>query len=139
MKPSRSKDRPVWVRDLESRVITIWEDARKNGHTHEALLEARKARIFDSPHWRQLTQGERARIIAFWNACNDMAYRRDLVWRLGPKDAPLPETLHGMHDWTEGSPLPELSRISGALFGGHFWRGTENPFSGYTCINANRL
>lgn len=137
-KTSRSKNRSVWAGDLRSRVLTIWETARKEGRTHAQILEARTREIYDSPVWLKLASYERAEINAFFHACSDMAYRRDIVWRLGPVEGPLPETADGMGVWGEGSPLSTLCRIPGALYGGHFWRGTEKTFSGYTCTNEDR-
>lgn len=132
MAVSRSKDRPQWARDLVSRVISLWEDARKNGWTHEEILR-RYEEIIHSPHWRQLTQYEHAEVFATYAACSAMAYRRDIVWRLGPASGPLSEDAQGK--WGEGSELSRLCRIPGALYGAHFWRGTDKPFGEYKPTN----
>jgi hypothetical protein len=135
-KTSRSVHRRQWARDLQARVITIWDDARKRGLTHDQILTGRQTEIFESPHWGQLSHRERAEINAWFHACSEMAQRRDLVWRLGPKSGPLPEDVQGQ--WGEGSPFPPLARTPGALYGAHFWRGTDRPFNAYTCTNAPR-
>jgi hypothetical protein len=136
-KLSRSKDRHTWVRELCSNVVSIWEDARRDGLTYAEILEHYKGpRVMSHPRWFQISASERDTVRAYFSACSDMAWRRDLVWRLGPKDGP-----HGdepapghVNDWN-GGVLSALAQTPGQLFGAHFWRGTLKPFNEYKPTN----
>lgn len=127
LRPSRSKDRPLWARNLEQHVISIWDTARREGHTHAQILARYAAEVAGSPRFAQLSGVERACIFATFLACSEMANRRDLEWRLGPSTGPLPLP----HVWGEGSALSQLARTPGALYGAHFWRGTDKAFTDY--------
>lgn len=126
-RPSRSKDRPMWARDLEHRVISIWETARRQQLTHAEILRRYREEIRGDTRYLQLSNEERACIFATYLACSEMANRRDLEWRLGPSSGPLPLP----HIWGEGSQLSALAREPGALYGAHFWHGTDKPFGEY--------
>lgn len=132
-KVSRSKDRPQWARDLASVAIEIWMQAREQTRSHDWILEQRTSRIFKSSTWRMLTDTERAHVRSTFDACSAIAWRRDLVWRLGTAEGPQPESIQGY--WGEGSLFPKLARTPGALYGGHFWKGSDVPFAEYRCSN----
>lgn len=125
---SRSKNRDMWARDLRFRVIFLWEDARKNGWTHEEILGRFISIKAHSLTWPKLTAAEQHDIWTVWDTCQAVAYHRDITWRLGPAEGPLPED---SQVWGEGTELSRLARIPGALYGGHFWRGTDKPFGEY--------
>lgn len=128
MRPSRSKDRAMWTRNLEHEVISIWESARKNGKSHTWILEQYQLRVRNSPRFDKLSNEERYGIFTVHLACGEMANRRDLVWRLGPQDGPRAENAA----WDDQT--SQLAR-DGKLYGAHFWRGTDCAFSTYACLN----
>lgn len=133
MAVSRSKDRSVWASDIRSRVIELWRAARRDGLTHAEVLRRYKEATTGSPHWRQLTAYERAEVFATYRALSEWMNRTELVWRLGPAKGPLPESAQGQ--WGDGSELSRLCRIPGALYGAHFWKGTDKPFGEYKATN----
>ncbi len=59
MRPSRSKSRPLWARDLEQAVINLWVTARTHHLTHSAIPSA--ARIRHSATISQHTGDSRGR------------------------------------------------------------------------------
>lgn len=131
-RPSRSKDRPMWARDLEHQTVSLWETARRQHLTHAEILDRYRTEIQESTRYSQLSNEQRACVFATFLACSEITSRRDLEWRLGPASGPLP----GPHVWGEGSTLSTLAREPGALYGAHFWSGTDKPFSEYKPTNA---
>jgi hypothetical protein len=133
IRPSRSKQRPVWVRDLEARIVTIFQTAKRNRLTHGEILDMRTSQIFDSPRWRQLTQTEQEYLRGVFSGCMELTQRLDIEWRLGT--ATVKFSPADIDRWAEGSELSRLCRIPGALFGGHCWKGTDIPFDGWKATN----
>lgn len=129
MRPSRSKDRIHWYRSLCNECVSIWEEARKYGHTHEWILEQRRIRVFNNPRYEMLSNEERSNICAVFTTMVEVAYRRDIIWRMGTKDSIRPEGAK----WDDE--MSDLCQKKSELYGGHFWRGTDHVFSEYKVIN----
>lgn len=129
---SRSKSRRLWAQDLESRILWLWQDARQDGLTFDAILTRYHSILDNSRTYPLLSEQERDRVRHTFSVCMAVNGMRDIVWRLGPESGPLPED---GQTWGEGSELSRLSRIPGALFGSHFWRGTDKPFGEWKPAN----
>lgn len=129
---SRSKNRRLWAQDLESRILWLWQDARRDSLTFDAILTRYRAILDNSRTYPLLSQNERARVQHTFSVCMAVNGMRDIVWRLGPESGPLPED---GQVWAEGSELSRLCRIPGALYGSHFWRGTDKPFGEWKPTN----
>lgn len=132
-RPSRSKDRPHWVRDLEASIVSIFQTAKRDHLTHGQILDLRTSRVFNSPRWRLLTQTEREYLRGVFAGCMALTWRLDVEWCLGTEAVKFPAD--DIDRWAEGSELSQLCRQPGKLFGGHCWRGTDIPFDGWKATN----
>lgn len=155
------KARRIRRRDDFRAVIASAFERAKNAHETSEQLIARWAGedCWKHPHFQRLTYAEIGYLTGYREALQDVLWRRDVIWRLGSVDGPLPENVDGWipktccvsatklraikcpiceHDLqnSTGSVLGDLARTPGALYGGHFWRGTDTPFTEYRITNG---
>lgn len=144
-------------RRLVSRVGSIFSDTAAFHRTSDVHRDRIKTAIYDDPAYKLLSISDREYLRGVIDTLHDQQWR-SMVWRLGPETGPLPEHEDGWkvpscclvaiklkatkcpicyHDLRDGSSciLGDLSRTPNALYGGHFWPGTDIPFTEYKCIN----
>ena len=114
---------------MKGRQDDIFARARAYKFTHEQMLAARTA-LYETADYQRLTYAQRFGLSELWSYEQSVLWREDLEWRLGPASGPV-RTAHD--PWTEE--MSQWSRQPGALFGAHFWKGTDRPFSEYSAIN----
>lgn len=122
---------------LVGRTHDLFRRAKAYHWQHGAILEHRTDEIFGDHWYRKLTIADREYLRAVWDTLSDLQWQRDLVWRLGPAEGPVPEDQHDA-GWQEGGIFTILCRQPGKLYGAHFWRGTDLPFNSYACTNPDR-
>jgi len=131
----RAYDR--YRRTLEQ-LNNIYRRARDGRHTHDWILEQLIA-LYNRDDYKRLQAGYRSMLSAVRETHMNQLHERDLEWRLGPASGPITpvgSTPGNADRWTPE--LSELCRIPGALFGAHFWIGTDKPFNEYKCTNEDR-
>lgn len=124
-------------RRMREAISSVYRSARTSYYTHEQILE-RMGWIWDSDVWKKMPKYYRDMAREHQQTLADQLQERDLVWRLGPATGPIPESVDGWAmDANKNSILGVLARMPGALFGAHFWKGTDKPFSTYHATNGN--
>lgn len=119
---------------LRARVNDIYRRARKSHLTHAAILDALTAEVYDHPDYQRIGTYYTGQLAAQARTWQDRMWAEDLIWRLGPAAGPFTEA-ENADRWAEGQGASALCRIPGALYGGHFWAGTDCPFTEYKATN----
>jgi hypothetical protein len=117
---------------VRARACNVYSLAITCRMTHTDIL-ARMVEIYDSADCKKLTTAYRFGLSATVRVLSDNLWQTHLEWRLGPAEGPLPEPHQDAGG--EGKPLSILCRIPGALYGGHYWKGTNRPFTEYKPTN----
>jgi hypothetical protein len=115
-----------------SRLVDIYRSACCFHSTHEQILD-RCTTFWQSNDVQRLTIGYRD-MLREVQRCHADALYQYLDWRMGTVDGPIAEASTNDHDWSTGR-LSELSRTPGALYGAHYWIGTDRPFGEWKPIN----
>lgn len=122
---------------LREAISSVYRSARFSGYAHDQIVE-RLSYIWNSDAWRKMPAYYRDMAREHQRTLSDQLYERDLVWRLGPATGPLPEKVDGWALASDGnSILGVLSRMPGALFGAHFWKGTDKAFGVWHVTNGS--
>jgi hypothetical protein len=114
---------------LRSRILDIYSRAKHYHWTHEQILAAMQADVWQQSDCAKLTRDYRAMLSEVMRLSSDRLYDY-LEWRLGPQSGPIRTAGDA---WTDE--MSELCRIPGALYGTHFWKGTDTPFTPYKPTN----
>ena len=128
--------------DIQSRTVLrlndIYSRARSFQSDHDTIM-ADVCAVWDSPEVKRVSQAIRAYLRGYRDALSTALWQ-EMEWRLGPADGPLSheDQKRGWMslDRPNGGKLSILCREKGALYGGHFWKGTDKPFTAYHCING---
>lgn len=146
--------------EFVGKVKSLYRQAESGHWTSDRLSANYKTDVYDHPHYARLTIADKEYIRGFRDALDGALWDK-LQWRLGSIDGPLPIGVDGwklstccvtaakLHatkcpicyrDLRDGASctLGDLSRLPGALFGGHFWTGTDDVFTTYKPINRPR-
>lgn len=119
---------------LASTLMGIYSRAESFHLTHDRILELKRTEIYETPSYHRLTRYEMGYLQGISEGLSSSLWRHSVVWRLGPAAKPLAEDAT---DRWDGGPLTILCRVPGALWGGHFWKGTNIPFTAYQPTNEN--
>lgn len=134
MPRTRSERRYDRYITLRTRLIDTIRAAIAFKSTHADLLARETALVWDTPTFQSLTVSQRDCLCEVQRVWRDRLYECHLEWRLGPASGP---TRTAGDPWTED--MSVLSGTPGALYGAHFWRGSDRLWSEWQCINAPTL
>lgn len=112
---------------LRGRLRSMFLDAIRGHWTHTRIIEERTKRVLDTPEYRKLTQAYAFGLTAIAGEWFDIISRDYMDWRMGPESGPT--RFAHVDPWTDAD--SELCRTKN-MFGGHFWKGTDIPYNGYT-------
>lgn len=125
--------RADWRHSLQGNIDSVYRAAVHGHWTHTRILAELGDHLYRHVRYGRLTIRDREYLRGYTFAHAHVISERHLVWRLGPASGPCAEDVQGT--WNETTPFSELCRIPGALYGAHFWRGTDQPFGEYKPTN----
>lgn len=97
--------------------------------TSNAMIELLQE-VWQSSDYRKLPAYDRGYLHGISDTKRNAIWHSMVEWRLGPATGPI-RTAGGA--WTDE--MSELARTPGMLYGGHYWKGTDKPFTEYRPTN----
>lgn len=114
---------------LRARLIDTVSKHTQYQSTHADLLADERYLVWDTEDCRRLTIGYRDMLREVQRCYHEGIYR-SLEWRLGPAAGPI----HTAGEtWTEETST--LARTPGALYGAHFWKGSDRLYGEWKPTN----
>ena len=114
---------------VHARIADIYARADAFKLSHDRILDL-LSELYASHDYRRLTSYYRGMAVGQREALASALWQK-LEWRIGPVDGPVSDDIHKA--WLE--PLPTLCRVPGALYGAHYYAGTDKTFNLYKPIN----
>jgi hypothetical protein len=99
---------------------------------HSELSAQIRARVYDDPQYKKLNGTYQFGLHEVARCAMDDIWHRHCEWRNGPASGPVRTAIKDA--WTEQ--MSELARTPGALYGGHFWKNSDRPYTEYKATNA---
>lgn len=118
---------------LRSRMVDIYRKHIQLQSTHDRLSADVAESIYNHPHYRKLTIGQRDCLREVRTCWSDRIWELHVDWRLGTALGPI---VRENFAWTPQ--LSVLCRIPGALYGGHYWRGSDRLYTQWASTNGDR-
>ncbi|TXH09270.1 MAG: hypothetical protein E6R03_17015 [Hyphomicrobiaceae bacterium] len=137
MRVIEASKRPQIVRDLQGRILGIFDELIQKRETSDWLISQLRERVWDQDQCKRLTHEDRARLSGYRQALDDNLYRSGLVrygWFIEAKfytsvtEIPAPW-------WGEYTTPDRRVAQSAALeqFSAHYW---QHPVNGDRFTNA---
>jgi hypothetical protein len=117
--------------ELRARMIDAYRSAIHFKSTHTDLLARLRERIYETKEYRSLPEKYKGMLSECSRCWGDRVNELHLVWRLGNAEGPITSARPG--EWTEA--LSELANKPGALYGSHFWAGSDRLYGDWKPIN----
>lgn len=131
---SKSQRRYDRYSDMRGQLIDIIRKHIQYKSPHADMLQEENSRIFHTKAYCSLTISQCDCLREVQRCWHDRIYELHLDWRLGTVDGPVSEASTNDHDWSTGR-LSELSRTPGALYGAHYWKGSDRLYGEWKPIN----
>lgn len=127
--------------DFRDRLASLYHQAHDYQWLADHLSDRIAQEIYNHPDYRKLTREDRGYLSGYRDSLQSRLWFEQVIWRLGPESGPLTADEQDRGWMTtsnpEGGKLSILCRQKGKLYGGHFWIGTEKPYTEYRVTNAD--